>query len=66
MFQLRTIGCYLVDKTDINGEMLWEKILTWDVATLGMSDIDQGPNGEIVIASGVYSTEMGFWPVITS
>jgi hypothetical protein len=52
-------------KTDINGEMLWEKILTWDVATLGMSDIDQGPNGEIVIASGVYSTELGFWPVIT-
>ncbi len=52
-------------KTDINGDILWEKYLSWDVAFLGMADIYQSPDGNIVIASAVNGSFTGFWPIIT-
>jgi hypothetical protein len=57
-------GTWLI-KTDINGNVFWEKILTWDIANLGMAEIAQGTNGEILIASAVTGSATGFWPIIT-
>jgi len=41
-------------KTDINGEMLWEKHIKWDNSNVYPSWIDQNEKGEIVTASCVY------------
>jgi len=41
-------------KTDINGEMLWEKHIKWDNTTVYPSWIDQNEKGETVAASCVY------------
>jgi len=57
-------GTWLI-KTDINGETIWEKILTWDVANLGMADIEQSSSGEIFLASAVSGPTTGFWPIVS-
>jgi hypothetical protein len=51
-------------KTDINGNILWEKLLTWENTTVYNGYVKQDEDGNIIIASNIYSEENGFWPLM--
>jgi hypothetical protein len=53
-----------VFKTDINGDILWEKFLSWENTMVYWSDIQQNKNGELVIASSINHETIGNWPMI--
>jgi hypothetical protein len=58
------IGCWLI-KTDVNGEMLWEKFITWPEVSIFGAHLDQDEFGNIYMASVVAGEPSGFWPMIT-
>ncbi|MDZ7742525.1 MAG: hypothetical protein U5Q03_12435 [Bacteroidota bacterium] len=44
---------------------LWQKTLSWDNATVVGSSVQQASNGDLVLASSVYSEVIGLWPMIS-
>lgn len=50
-------------KTDINGELLWEKIIAWDNSMIIPGTPLQDTFGSIIIAGSIY-TSVGNWPMI--
>ena len=56
-------GNWLI-KTDINGNILWEKVLTWENTSVYRSKIAQDSNGNVIIASNIYNEDIGLWPLI--
>jgi hypothetical protein len=57
-------GCWLI-KTDLNGNMIWEKFLTWPDVNIFGGFLDQDDNGNIYIATVVAGGPSGYWPMIT-
>jgi hypothetical protein len=52
-------------KIDINKNVLWEKLITWDDVYVVKSNVDQDLNGNFVLASLVSGESTGQWPRIT-
>ncbi len=57
-------GCWLI-KTDINGNVLWDKFLVWPDVKIFGGFIDQDLSGNTYIASVIYGDVEGYWPMIT-
>ncbi len=57
-------GCWLI-KTDLNGNMIWEKFITWPDVNIFGGFLDQDDNGNIYIATVVAGGPSGYWPMIT-
>jgi hypothetical protein len=57
-------GDWLI-KTDINGEVLWEKFVIWEENVVGSGTILQNPEGETYIVGSVWLNNVGSWPSIT-
>ncbi|MCB2219588.1 MAG: T9SS type A sorting domain-containing protein [Bacteroidetes bacterium] len=51
-------------KTDINGNLLWDKIITHNEYEVGDGEIDQNKSGEIVFARYLNFPEGGQWPLV--
>ncbi len=51
-------------KTDINGNILWEKILTWDNTFVYSGHIKSDKTGNLIIARTINNDEIGFWPLL--
>ncbi len=56
-------GNWLI-KTDINGTMLWEKILKWEDVSVYRTSVAQDNNGNIIAASNTAGGTTGLWPLI--
>ena len=57
-------GNWLI-KTNINGEMIWEKILKWDDVNIYRTNLAQDNYGNIITASNTAGGGVGLWPMIT-
>jgi Secretion system C-terminal sorting domain len=51
-------------KTDVNGNILWDKFLLWDNTSVYPGYIKQAKNGDLIIASNINSNENGYWPLM--
>lgn len=51
-------------KTDINGNILWEKLLTWESTVVYTGYIKQDNNGNTIIATSISNEENGNWPMM--
>jgi len=49
-------------KTDINGEILWEKNILWDKGSIGRTDITQDQEGNIITGFRTSGDIVGKWP----
>lgn len=56
-------GNWLI-KTDINGNMIWEKILKWEDVSVYRTSVVQDDNGNIIAASNTAGGTTGLWPLI--
>jgi Secretion system C-terminal sorting domain len=52
-------------KTDINGNVLWEKFLTWDETKIYDGHIMQDKQGNLVIVSLIFNETVGMWPLVS-
>ena len=57
-------GNWLI-KTDINGNILWEKIIKWSGGKVFRTSIDQSQNSNLFAASNTSGSLLGQWPLIT-
>lgn len=57
-------GNWLI-KTDINGETIWDKVLSWEDVAVFKGRLDQDSEGNIGVASLVYGWIPGNWQMIT-
>ncbi|MCF8368976.1 MAG: T9SS type A sorting domain-containing protein [Bacteroidales bacterium] len=51
-------------KTDLNGNLLWDKIITHNEYEVGDGEVEQNKSGEIVFARYLNFPEGGQWPLV--
>ncbi len=51
-------------KTDINGGLLWDKILTWENTSVYSGYIKSENSGDLIIAGTIHNAEFVFWPML--
>jgi len=56
-------GNWLI-KTDINGNLLWDKFFTWDEGWLYWGRVDQDNEGNMVVTCQVSKPGLGTWPLV--
>jgi hypothetical protein len=56
-------GNWLI-KTNINGELIWDKVIKWDGVNVYRTKIDQDKNGDIIAVSNTAGESTGLWPLI--
>jgi len=56
-------GNWLI-KTDVNGDILWGKFLTWENTTVYRGYIEQDKKGNIIDASTFARNGIGLWPMM--